>query len=434
MSLNRIYGVQARLWVQLQQNMVQLTTRTMASDSRRWVSSGTTNHEKLAPKTVPKHDWNRAVSEAVKIVGYPASFLSLLQRDEIALHLRNLASSNHPLLEMAKDMVSTDKTNLQPYGLIVLLLSKAVGHAATVADLERDKCDGVLQLQRELAEITEMARSGHLMHHGFVNLPPLGEIGGKLNASEMAYGNKIALLIGDYLLGKSLLQLADLRNQHVFELISSAMRDMTEASFFGERDQQNNPVPSRPARDTFTGGEHGKLNFGDAEDNRQPFNVAGVIGNPEDEWALRHILGTGSLLGKSCQGALMLAKQPEDLQRHGYMFGKHISLAWQAGHDLEPFSSAQLPLGEKFSLVSAPVLFHLAYDPSLYDEIEKGLESIENVDFAKVHAEVRNGPGLEQTHELHKKYSIAALMVLNELPASDARTALENIILAMQDI
>lgn len=54
-----------------------------------------------------KPDWNRAVSEAEKIVGYPTSFLSLrwILSDEIAnvaLHLRKLVGSNHPLLKTAK--------------------------------------------------------------------------------------------------------------------------------------------------------------------------------------------------------------------------------------------------------------------------------------------------------------------------------------------
>lgn len=57
--------------------------------------------------TNPKPDWNRAVTEAEKIVGYPTSFLSLrwLLSDEIAnvaLHLRKLIGSNHPLLKTAK--------------------------------------------------------------------------------------------------------------------------------------------------------------------------------------------------------------------------------------------------------------------------------------------------------------------------------------------
>lgn len=80
------------------------------------------------------------------------------------------------------------------------------------------------------------------------------------------------------------------------------------------------------------------------------------------------------------------------------------------------------------------MLFHLEYDPKLYDEIEKGKESIENVDFVKVHNAILNGPGLEKTKELQRKHTTAALRVLESFPANDARTALENIILAMQDL
>lgn len=50
---------------------------------------------------------NPAINEAEKIVGYPTSFLSLrwLLNDEvanIALHLRKLIGTNHPLLNTAR--------------------------------------------------------------------------------------------------------------------------------------------------------------------------------------------------------------------------------------------------------------------------------------------------------------------------------------------
>jgi decaprenyl-diphosphate synthase subunit 2 len=73
----------------------------------RHITSSTHDKVQSAPKPVQKPDWNRAVSEAEKIVGYPTSFLSLrwLLSDEIAnvaLHLRKLVGSNHPLLKTAK--------------------------------------------------------------------------------------------------------------------------------------------------------------------------------------------------------------------------------------------------------------------------------------------------------------------------------------------
>jgi decaprenyl-diphosphate synthase subunit 2 len=75
--------------------------RTITSSS---LTRGLPNTKSSSSK---QHDWNRAVSEAEKIVGYPNSFLSMrwLLSDEIAnvaLHLRKLVGSHHPLLKTAK--------------------------------------------------------------------------------------------------------------------------------------------------------------------------------------------------------------------------------------------------------------------------------------------------------------------------------------------
>jgi len=93
------------LWVPLLQKytgiaVTQLNPRGFCTGRKRYSAVG-----KLAQNQKP--DWNKAVSEAEKIVGYPTSFLSLrwLLSDEIAnvaLHLRKLVGSNHPLLKAAK--------------------------------------------------------------------------------------------------------------------------------------------------------------------------------------------------------------------------------------------------------------------------------------------------------------------------------------------
>ena len=101
---------------------------------------------------------------------------------------------------------------MQAWGLIVLLISKAAGHAPTIPDLEQDKSAGVLHSQRALAEVTEMIRTSHLVHQGLVNLQNEANAGNDLaSESEMIFGNKIALLSGDYLLGNACVQLAGLR-------------------------------------------------------------------------------------------------------------------------------------------------------------------------------------------------------------------------------
>lgn len=106
MSLSRLYSLRAS------RRLVQsLSTPSRSNGSliylSRHITSTTQSNVQSAAKTVQKPDWNRAVSEAEKIVGYPTSFLSLrwLLSDEIAnvaLHLRKLVGSNHPLLKTAK--------------------------------------------------------------------------------------------------------------------------------------------------------------------------------------------------------------------------------------------------------------------------------------------------------------------------------------------
>lgn len=73
----------------------------------RGLSCGTAKYAEVVAVHEEKPDWNKVVSEAEKIVGYPTSFLNLrwLLSDEIAnvaLHLRKLVGTDHPLLKTAK--------------------------------------------------------------------------------------------------------------------------------------------------------------------------------------------------------------------------------------------------------------------------------------------------------------------------------------------
>lgn len=355
-----------------------------------------------------KPDWNRAVSEAEKIVGYPTSFLSLrwLLSDEIAnvaLHLRKLVGSNHPLLKTAKSLIYSGRNNMQAWGLIVLLISKAAGHL-NVDDMEEDKAAGVLHSQRALAEVTEMIRTSHVVHKGLVNIKS-GIHSENAEISDMGFGNKIALLSGDYLLANTCVELAKLKNQEIVELMSSAVKDLAEAEFVGRRDTQNFPLPPIPPEDR--------------------------TGYAVKEWTYSNVLSAGTLLGKACRGTLKLAGHSSEMQEQGYKFGKHLALAWQAYLDLGPFISKDQMT--PFSLCCAPIMFHIEHDPSILIEINKGIESVNNVNYEKIHSIIMTGPGIELTKQLQKKHSQRAMEVLTVFEDSDARTALSNIIAAMGD-
>lgn len=87
----------------------------------------------------------------------------------------------------------------------------------------------------------------------------------------------------------------------------------------------------------------------------------------------------------------------------------------------------------KFSLVSAPVLYHLDYDSKLYHEIEKGRRNVNNVDYRKIQKIISQGPGVEQTEQLRLKHTNAALNALGHFPSGDARNMLECILMCTKD-
>jgi len=115
----------------------------------------------------------------------------------------------------------------------------------------------------------------------------------------------------------------------LMELISSALRDLSEAEFVGRRDLQNNPLPSPfEPLDRQLGSD--RLRFNPLQPSG-PLNSMPITPALRD-WTRRNVLSAGSLLGKSCQGALLLAGHGEKLQKQGFSFGKHLSLAWQVNH------------------------------------------------------------------------------------------------------
>lgn len=103
---------------------------------------------------------------------------------------------------------------MQAWGLIVLLVSKAAGHLDVIDGSAEEDKSGVLRSQRALAEIVEMIRTSHLMHNGLMNIYA-GLFPEPVAHNDMCFGNKIALLSGDYLLANSYNELSALKNQHV---------------------------------------------------------------------------------------------------------------------------------------------------------------------------------------------------------------------------
>ncbi|BFZ09641.1 hypothetical protein BsWGS_12682 [Bradybaena similaris] len=345
----------------------------------------------------------KAVSDAEKVVGYTTSFLSLrcLLSDEmsnIALHMRKLVGTKHPILKTARRLVFDGKHNLQMRGLLVLLISKAAGPNPDT-NCEQDRIGGVYSSQRSLAEITEVIYTANLIHKGVVNLNMLRpEDGPRL---DMEFGNKIAVLSGDYLLASACSGLAKLENPIVLEQIASSIGDMMSAEFTNYTDSSGKP----------------KL-----PDSCQGFS----------DWLKQTYLSLGSLLAKSCQSAMTLAGHSTDYETMAFAFGENTTYAQQLCKDIIPFT--QQDELSALTLTSAPI--YLYREMVTLDEF-KHLEQLWQggpANLKKIASIVVRSGVLDQGKKLCLQYRNKAIASLECYPASDAKVALVNMVTAVSDV
>jgi decaprenyl-diphosphate synthase subunit 2 len=101
---------------------------------------------------------------------------------------------------------------MQTWGLIILLVSK-MANSKEILESVQDKQEGVLMSQRTLAEVVEIVRTANMIHSlGVLNLQHWQKSGNDLSFdSDLIFGNKIALLGGDILLGNASMQMAQLK-------------------------------------------------------------------------------------------------------------------------------------------------------------------------------------------------------------------------------
>ncbi|KAL0809653.1 hypothetical protein ABMA28_011176 [Loxostege sticticalis] len=362
----------------------------------------------------PFTNWSNVIQDAEKVVGYPTSFMNLrcLLSDEfanMALYLRKLLGSNHLVMQTAKNVLYGDSKNLQPWGLIILLLSKSVKtNMAATTQLKT-----IEEQQRILAELTEMIRTGHLIHQGIVNVP----FAKRSKHTESAiFGNKIAILLGDYLLVTANAMLAGLRNSDVSYIISTALKDLSEGEFFGERDEQNQPLPGKPKK----AGEDYEIVF-----DTTSISVEDVMGNPRKEWTARTVFNGVSLLGRGCQSAMVLDRQNRETQNSAYHFGCHVGLAWQAAVELQQLTSETK---EQFCLASAPVLFALEGNPDLYKIIDRSKNDVKDVDYEDLKFNILKTDAVDKTKLLYEEHAKKATSYIESIGQNEAVDMIKKLI------
>ncbi|NXS07007.1 DLP1 synthase, partial [Neodrepanis coruscans] len=241
--------------------------------------------------------------------------------------------------------------------------------------------------QRSLAEITELIHTAFLVHRGIVNIGELKSCDGPLK--DMQFGNKMAVLSGDFLLANACTSLAQLQNTKVVELISSAIGDLVQGIYY----------------------ENSKS----SEENCLTDDI-GI-----SRWKEQVFLSHGALMAKSCQAAMELAKHSTEIQDMAFQYGKHMSMSHKLHSDLQPFVKGSSSDTMAFSLNSAPAILHQEFLGR-----EAWIKQIRELQEA-----IKAGKGVTSAIDLCCCHGNRALAALEHFPPSEARDALANIVYAV---
>ncbi|XP_061710534.1 all trans-polyprenyl-diphosphate synthase PDSS2-like [Cydia pomonella] len=268
-----------------------------------------------------------------------------------------------------------------------------------------------------MAEILELQSACHIMHKAIANLQEKEKFGDKYH--DLLNGNKVVLLAGDYILSKSYLRHGGLRNTEVSELIFSCLRDQIEGKFLGERGIDDKPIPSKPKVTQ----EVRRYDW-ENECNLEKLGSNDYLGQGKEEWILRTMLLSGSILGKGCEAAMKLARRGE-IERDAYKFGGHFALLSQLYLNISDFFTNPK---SNYSLVSAPVIMALWEYPSVYDQL---MMSQRPVNLNELNHAVSSTRCMDALSSLLNEELSAVVKCSDRMPIHDAREALQNIARAL---
>lgn len=256
--------------------------------------------------------------------------------------------------------------------------------------------DGILPKQRRLAEIVEMIHTASLLHDDIIDnsAAQRGSTSGNT-----AFGNKMAILAGDFLLGRASVAIARLRNAEAIELLSTTIANLVEGEFMQLMNTTSTTSDTNSARLEY--------------------------------YIHTAYLKTASLMSKSCRATAVLSGARENIVEACYQFGRNLGLCFQIVDDMVEYTTSEnnaKKFGDtysKCSLATAPVLFAREKYPELDDMIERQFSEPGDIELARSY--VKRSGGLERTRELALKYATEAINQLMVLPESDARQALINV-------
>jgi all-trans-nonaprenyl-diphosphate synthase len=294
-------------------------------------------------------------------------------------NLKNLIGARHPILYAAAEhLFGVQGKRVRP--AIVLLVARA-----TMPNQD------ITTRHRRLAEITEMIHTASLVHDDVVDE---SEVRRGIPTVHSNFGNRIAVLAGDFLFAQSSWYLANLDNLQVVKLLSEVIMDLAE----GEIQQGLNRFDTGLSIEAYLDKSYYK---------------------------------TASLMANSSKAAAVLSDASDTKAENLYNYGRHLGLAFQIVDDILDFTGSTEGLGKpagsdlKSGNLTAPVLYALESKPYLGTLIER--EFNQAGDLEQALGLIEASGGIARSRELAAQQSKWAVEYLCDLPPSESRQALINL-------
>jgi all-trans-nonaprenyl-diphosphate synthase len=291
-------------------------------------------------------------------------------------NLKNLVGARHPILYAAAEhLFGAGGKRLRP--AIVLLIARATMPG-----------EDITARHRRLAEITEMIHTASLVHDDVVDT---AETRRGIPTVHSSFGNRVAVLAGDFLFAQSSWYLANLDNLEVVKLLSQVIMDLAE---------------------------------GEIQQGLNHFDTSLSI----DAYLEKSYCKTATLMANSAKAAGVLSGVSSSTCEKLYQYGKDLGLAFQIVDDILDFTASAEVLGKPAGSdlasgnLTAPTLYALEEYPELAAAIATEFTNPDTLNQAI--DLVMHSRGIARSRQLAEECARSATSQLKDLPPSTSRQAL----------
>ncbi|XP_077347146.1 all trans-polyprenyl-diphosphate synthase PDSS1 isoform X4 [Lithobates pipiens] len=265
--------------------------------------------------------------------------------------------------------------------MLVVLMARA-------CNAHHNNCREMHPAQRSIAVIAEMIHTASLVHDDVID--GSNSRRGKKTVNQI-WGERKAVLAGDYILSAASVALAKIGNATVISVLSQVIEDLVRGEF---------------------------LQLGSKENENERFA----------HYLEKTFKKTASLIANSCKAVSILGCPDPKVHEIAFQYGRNIGIAFQLIDDILDFTSCASQLGKptaadlKLGLATGPVLFACQQFPELNAMIMRRFSLPGDVERAWQY--VRQSDGVHQTTYLAQRYCNEAIQEISKLQPSPERDAL----------